>query len=78
MDLQQKSWLLEVRTVGAGSVDGWDKLWLSPETPLISDAAYSRDSHFSQKMGEVGHPLTYRFDWPRANFLTLRFFDPRA
>jgi len=20
----------------------------------------------------------YRFDWPRANFFTLRFFDPRA
>lgn len=22
--------------------------------------------------------LCYRFDWPRANFFTLRFFDPRA
>jgi len=20
----------------------------------------------------------YRLDWPRANFFTLRFFDPRA
>jgi hypothetical protein len=23
-------------------------------------------------------PAAYRFDWPRANFFTLRFFDPRA
>ena len=33
-------------------------------------------------MGERPMPLfpadAYRFDWPRANFFTLRFFDPRA
>jgi hypothetical protein len=34
-------------------------------------------------MGEPAHAryserAAYRFDWPRANFFTLRFFDPRA
>ena len=33
-------------------------------------------------MGARPMPLfpkpSYRFDWPRANFFTLRFFDPRA
>src|SRR5208283_343032 len=30
IDLQQKSWLSDVRTVAGGSVDDWDKRWLSP------------------------------------------------
>ncbi len=34
-------------------------------------------------MGHLAHARNseapaYRFDWPRANFFTLRFFDPRA
>ncbi len=36
IDLQQKSWLSEVRTVAAGSGDDdgddWDKRWLSPDS----------------------------------------------
>ena len=36
IDLQHKSWLSEVRTVAAGSVDGWDKWWLSPEKSAFS------------------------------------------
>ena len=75
IDLQQKSWLSEVRTVAAGSGGDCDKWWLSPEG--LSAIRDSGKSPPFPKSGKDGAPV-YRFDWPRANFFTLRFFDPRA
>jgi hypothetical protein len=69
IDLQHKSWLSEVRTVAVGSADGCDKRSLSPHSGSRAWAtAHARNSERA----------AYRFDWPRANFFTLRFFDPRA
>src|SRR5271165_7174128 len=75
IDLQQKSWLSLVRTVealtvAAGSVGDGDKRWLSPPSGSRAWAtAHARNSEPDS---------LYRFDWPRAHFFTLRFFDPRA
>src|SRR5258707_15221257 len=64
IDLQQKSWLSEVRTVAAGSVDAGsvddgDKTWLSPQ----SDSGMS-----ARPMPSVRMLRPSRFDWPRTNF----------
>src|SRR6266496_59155 len=85
IDLQQKSWLSDVRTTGAGSVGGCDKRSWSPVKPALRHER----SAFSQ-LGFLLLPRTarqnakcllpslpYRFAWPRASFLTLGFFDPR-
>jgi hypothetical protein len=74
IDLQQKSWFSDVRTVAAGSVDAGsvddgDKTWLSPQ---------SESGMSATPMPSVRMLCLYRFDWPRTNFFTLRFFDPRA
>jgi hypothetical protein len=69
IDLQHRSWLSLVRTVAVGSGDDGDKRWLSPDSGSRAWAtAHARNSERD----------AYRFDWPRANFFTLRFFDPRA
>ncbi len=85
MDLQQKSWLSEVRITSAGCdggsvVAGCDKRLWSPELryspwQLASDPRGSGrlpHSHASSLCSP------YRFDWPRVNFLTFGFFDPRG
>src|SRR5581483_11575188 len=81
MDLQQKSWFSEVRTTsldGGSVVVGCDKESDSPEAEAITQ----RVPHFSPVLGEVGfrtdESCFYRFAWPRANFLTFGFFDPRG
>jgi len=73
IDLQQNSWLSEVRTVAA-SVGVVDKRLWSPECGCPTLRGFRR----------VGSPTSYmpnavyRFAWPRAIFLTLGFFDPRG
>jgi hypothetical protein len=79
MDLQQKSWLCEVRTVGSGAGVGCDKRLISPEV---------RDQRKHDALGQqlpesagqvlIADCVLYRFACPRANFFTLRFCDPRA
>src|SRR5579864_8823152 len=49
MDLQQKSWLSEVRTTSAGSVVGCDKRLESPESQPSAIAFSRRVSFGSQK-----------------------------
>src|SRR5208283_3700057 len=77
MDLQQKSWRLEVRMLlldgGSVVVAGCNTRWWSPVktgVPTLRD------------FRRVGIPNAeccfYRFAWPRAIFLTLGFFDPRG
>src|SRR5690242_10182650 len=81
IDLQQKICLSEVRTTsfGGGSlVVGCDKRFVSPERrnehkrsgwPTLCDF---------RRVGIPNAACSYRFAWPRANFLTFGFFDPRG
>src|SRR5580692_3448190 len=89
MDLQQRSWLSEVRTddrmVAAGSGDGCDKRLWSPGVSFRLSAISSQlKTCVASRRSGRGRPLlhefccAYRFAWPRASFLTLGFFDPRA
>src|ERR1700722_15120710 len=85
MDLQQNSWLSEVRMTAAGSVVCDKRLW-SPEKRAFSEFAHGVwpirvPCVFENRNGQTPSALSqlpYRFAWPRASFLTLGFFDPRA
>src|SRR6202522_1896585 len=86
MDLQQKSWLSEVRMVAAGSVDGSDKrLWSPGLSSRLSAVSYQIKTCVASRRERASRPLPhefcnclYRFAWPRASFFTFGFFDPRA
>src|SRR5579864_2052897 len=78
MDLQQKSWLSEVRTVGSGAGVGCDKRLISPEVrDRQHDALGQRVSNFAGQV-RIADCVLYRFACPRASFFTLGFCDPRA
>jgi hypothetical protein len=84
MDLQQKSWLsdvrIETRTVFSDGPDaGSGKRLMSPE--VLVDLDISKGTQPANAI--VRLPATcqvrfYRFAVPRASFFTFRFCDPRA
>src|SRR5579864_5915246 len=62
MDLQQKSWLSEVRTTSAGSVVGCDKRLESPENLAFSHQHSASGQRTSQ---------CKKRRWPNAKFLNM-------
>jgi hypothetical protein len=78
IDLQHKAWLLEVRmtpgvAVGSiGSMADCDKSRLSPNSKIGAWALVPCPEY------SATHEIAYRFAWPRINFFTFGFFDPRA
>ena len=80
MDLQQKSWLSEVRTT---SLDGGSLAVVVTRGRILlkRSSALGADRRAPSLRGFRGcgsSLLSYRFAWPRANFLTFGFFDPRG
>src|ERR1700693_2744973 len=68
IDLQQKAWLLEVRTTPAGSVDNGDKRSLSPQNwsrawarwPMPANAYGKRALPFRLTAGQLFHFALFR------------------
>src|SRR5580700_3588186 len=83
IDLQQKSWLSEVRMTSAGSVDCDKRLGAPGCSFQLSALSFQLKTCVAARRSGRGRPLLhefgfYRLAWPRASFLTLGFFDPRA
>src|SRR6266849_2812917 len=86
MDLQQKSWLsdvrMETRVVFSDGPDaGSGKRLMSPEVPVdldISKRTQPANGSGVRRPSAKCQMRSYRFAVPRASFFTLLFFDPRA
>src|ERR1700723_2628892 len=62
MDLQQKSWLSEVRMVAAGSVDGSDKrLWSPGLNSRLSAVSYHIKTCVASRRERASRPLPHKF-----------------